>query len=108
MLELLHAAALASAPNNDVCKSELDDDLTMCAQQHFAAADAELNRIWKQVRNYPGLIKSQRLWLAYRDADCEARNPSTPEGRLYLALKDDCLTELTKRRIEDLREVSRR
>ena len=104
---LFLAVALAGAPPS-LCDSQLNDDIIKCAQNQFAAADADLNRIWKKLRKYPELVRAQRLWLEFRKLDCEVRNPATPEGRLYPAFKSGCLAELTKRRVEDLRELSER
>ena len=56
-----------------------------CAYQAYERADAELNRVWARINNrfdpaFPeelemkqGLLRSQRAWVVFRDADCEGR-----------------------------------
>ena len=107
-MSLLLVLALVTAPTTDVCESQRDDAIIKCAQDQFVAADAEMNQIWKRLKKYPNLIRVQRLWLAYRDLDCETRNPADKSGSLFLAFKYGCLAELTKLRVEDLRELSAR
>ena len=56
-----------------------------CAHHAFKEADARLNTVWAQINtsfdlNEPseikikqGLLRSQRAWVIFRDADCEGR-----------------------------------
>ena len=53
-------------------------DVTECYEQEFRKADAELNRVYKQVlkdldsEDAARLHKAQRAWVLYRDAQCDA------------------------------------
>jgi uncharacterized protein YecT (DUF1311 family) len=64
-------------------------ELNSCADKEYAAADAELNRVYqgtlKRYKDDPKFIakfrESQRAWLKYRDAELDARFPHADEGK---------------------------
>jgi uncharacterized protein YecT (DUF1311 family) len=53
-------------------------ELTNCLSEARDKADAKLNSLYKEIRkrlegdNAGDLIKTQRLWIQYRDANCSA------------------------------------
>lgn len=65
-------------------------ELNACAGDAFEQADAELNRVYGEVRRslagdtlaLQRLRDAQRLWMQLRDADVEARYP-VPDGEDY-------------------------
>ncbi len=88
------------------------------ASSEFQAADAEMNRVYKEIlllykdnaQFIMNLRSAQRAWLKFRDAELEAHYPATPhENRhhLYGSVFPMCLANskaaLTRLRIEQLR-----
>ena len=63
--------------------------INACAGAEFGAADAELNRTWKEIQaRYADqplflerLVTAQRAWLAFRDAELQAMYPLAPGER---------------------------
>lgn len=98
-------------------KAVTQADLNDCAGGQFAEADAELNRVYKAVLEkhkkdalfVEKLRAAQRAWLAYRDAEIEAKYPHSKEASTYYGSSFsmcDSLhkTQLTQERIKKLRE----
>lgn len=85
------------------------------SDSNFQAADRELNQVYSQVlRKYAKdpvfiakLKAAQRAWLAFREAEVAAHypdaNPTAAYGSVYPACVDDLETELTMKRIEELK-----
>ncbi|MEM6664749.1 MAG: lysozyme inhibitor LprI family protein [Pseudomonadota bacterium] len=87
----------------------------VCLDHEYKAADAELNAMWKKVMTvHPSggdrsvhreeIRASQRAWIAFRDADCEAQSKiGIPKywdvNRMW------CLYNATVARTATLREV---
>jgi len=82
-------------------------------------ADAELNRVYKQVRRaykddsifMKKLTLAQRAWIKFRDAHMESRypvNPKEEERTRYGSIFGQChcaeVAELTKARVKQLRK----
>lgn len=92
-------------------------DLNDCAGKQFTEADAELNRVYKAVLEkhredalfVEKLRVAQRAWLAYRDAEIEAKYPHSKEAGTYYGSSFSMCdwlhkTQLTQERIKKLRE----
>ena len=83
-------------------------DMTICADTHFKEADAALNASYAQLMKdldpdtAAKLRAAQRLWLPYRDAACEAEAFLFDGGSMQPMVQLDCMTRLTKARVEDL------
>jgi uncharacterized protein YecT (DUF1311 family) len=82
--------------------------LSNCLYKASQRANGELNRAYNDVEtrlNAAGrerLIRTQRLWLRYRESNCAAERelyvPGTAAQPVYLA----CLESMTRARIKDL------
>jgi uncharacterized protein YecT (DUF1311 family) len=81
----------------------------------YKQADAEMNKVYKQVLNeykselafIKKLGVAQRAWVAFRDAHLEAIYPEidkTRYGSVYPMCRCDVLTELTRERTKSLRK----
>lgn len=98
--------------------------MTMCAAAQSNQADAEMNRVWKQVTAQmqrsdrdepstdrsdvgfaPALLASQRAWLAFRDAECRIESYEWRGGSMQPFTYNQCLTELTQQRTRQLRAI---
>lgn len=83
-------------------------ELTNCLSIARDKADAKLNSVYKDLRtrlkgdDAQALIKTQRLWIQYRDANCSAERDlyqgSTASSAVYLA----CLESMTRARTREL------
>jgi uncharacterized protein YecT (DUF1311 family) len=86
------------------------DQATMnqCAAQQNKAADKELNALYQQITtrlksNPDGkklLIGAQRSWIAFRNAECKFSASSVEGGSVYPLIYSNCVTGLTKARVE--------
>lgn len=98
-------------------KAQTQADLNSCASEEYASADAELNRVYKEVlarykqdsKFVAKLRAAQRVWLQYRDAELEARFPHADEksayyGSIFPMCDDQYKTRLTRERVAKLRE----
>ncbi len=99
-------------------KAQTQLELNSCADAEYAAADSELNRVYKSIlekyKQDPKFIAklraAQREWLKYRDAEFEAKFPHADEGKTiqyYGSVFPMCAAqyraELTRERIDKLR-----
>lgn len=86
------------------------DQTTMnqCAAQQHASADKELNALYQQIttrlKGNPDrkklLVGAQRSWIAFRDAECKFSASGVEGGSVYPLIYSNCVTELTKARVE--------
>ena len=86
------------------------DQATMnqCAAQQNKAADKELNALYQQIthrlKSNPDskklLIGTQRAWIAFLDAECKFSASAVEGGSVYPLIYSNCITELTKARVE--------
>jgi uncharacterized protein YecT (DUF1311 family) len=95
-------------PDSPCAKTVVTVDLAACLEKARASADAELNRLYADVRKRleederKQLVAAQRLWVQYRDANCAAEKGlygnGTGSGPAYLA----CLEAMTRARTKEL------
>lgn len=126
IIALVFATLLAMAAGPALAQIEGCDgsnaEMTACVWEHYEAADAELNEVWRQalasieqskdmmpagaVRDWrAGLVKAQRAWAEFKDADCNiAVAHEWYGGTGANAAVGACLYEHTQARIEELRE----
>ncbi|QVW21647.1 lysozyme inhibitor LprI family protein [Pseudomonas hormoni] len=86
------------------------DQATMnqCAAQQNKAADKELNALYQQIterlKGSPDskklLVGAQRAWIGFRDAECKFSASGVEGGSVYPLIYSNCITELTKARVE--------
>lgn len=92
------------------CNSPVLSDLEQCAVQRFRAADAELNRVYRDIggdpRNREILLSAQRTWLAYRDATCAWEQDLRRDGREALLNAIACLANVTEARAAYLQQAT--
>ena len=91
-----------------------NDQATMnqCAAQQNAAADKELNALYQQITsrlksNPDGkkqLVGAQRAWVAFRDAECRFSASGVEGGSVYPLIYSNCVTELTKARVQTFKQ----
>ena len=96
-------------------KAQTKAAMDQCAAQSLTAADKELNQVYQQViAKYASdkvftakLRTAQKAWLAFRDAELDARYPAsdkqTAYGTIYPMCADGELEAMTRQRIQELR-----
>jgi uncharacterized protein YecT (DUF1311 family) len=99
-LLLTCAPAFAAQPN---CANATDQaTLTQCANNSLKASDAKLNQTFRALLakvSKPGkdkLQKSQRAWIAWRDAQCGFNASGSSDGSIHAMVLASCLDDLTQ------------
>lgn len=115
-LTVLFCSAAAAQDEPD-CENQMDQStMTRCAGLDFDKADAELNRLWPEIKDdakgsdegtgktefLDALMASQRAWLAYRDAECTWQGFEAHNGSMEPMLVNACLADMTNKRIKEL------
>jgi uncharacterized protein YecT (DUF1311 family) len=94
----------------DTAKSQTE--MSMCADLQYKKADAELNDAYrdlfagykKQDKDLASaLTRSQRAWIAHRDADCALESMTTQGGSAQPMIINMCLERITLERVKWLR-----
>ena len=111
-------AAPASAQDIDCSRAMAQQELNQCAYADWEAADADLNRVYKEVvalyrqldedmppeygSAYETLRDGQRAWVAFRDKACEAEGFTMRGGSAEPLVVYGCMRLLTQERIGHL------
>jgi uncharacterized protein YecT (DUF1311 family) len=121
---LLVDAPVSSGEQPDVDCGNATTQLAMniCAGRDFEKADAELNAQYKTTRDLlrqrdaagtpetrgaeEALVKAQRAWVAYRDAECSSRGFQARGGSMEPLVLSACRTDLTQKRTAELKELT--
>ncbi|MEM6476353.1 MAG: lysozyme inhibitor LprI family protein [Pseudomonadota bacterium] len=130
ILLLLHPHSGAPTPNAnwDCHKPQAQQEMNWCAADEYKVADDKLNAQWAITSakmkerdaasadslpdwdERPGwhenLLKAQRAWITFRDAHCQLDGYTARGGSLEPLLVSTCMTELTKTRTRQLREMT--
>jgi uncharacterized protein YecT (DUF1311 family) len=87
-------------------------EVNRCAQQELDTQDRMLNAAYQkllvrlnndyQQTTRAALIKAQRFWIQFRDADCSAQESVYDGGTVHTAVYLECLRDHTAQRIKDL------
>ena len=89
-------------------------ELNNCAHLAYVKADAEMNRVYKQLmasssesgEKYQQKLKeAQVAWLKYRDATCESEAVINEGGSIYPMIYDYCLASVTEERTKRLKNM---
>ncbi|MCU7647643.1 lysozyme inhibitor LprI family protein [Pseudomonas piscis] len=111
---ILFLAPLLLAPlaNAGECSDAPDQAaLSQCASLEYKTADKELNSLYQQIgqglknqaQTKQRLVGAQRAWVAFRDAECGYATSGVEGGSLYPLAYSQCMTALTKARVENFK-----
>jgi len=100
----------------DPCQSGITSDLVDCSLKELAKADAELNKVYKQLMSLIGkdeseatwkvkLKAAQQAWIKYRDANCEYEAEYSGGGSAYTFEYNFCLAGMTTARAQVLQKM---
>jgi len=99
------------AQQRDPCKGETTPEMKLCAAKRYKQADAELNRVYRELMSKlddeghkTSLKTAQQAWLKYRDGHCEFVSYLNRGGTIYFVVLTECMTSLTSSRTKELKE----
>lgn len=92
---------------------ESQSGMNICAQEDYEKADAALNKVYGKVVGALSddahakdlLKKSQRAWIAFRDAECDFQTVDNEGGTIYPMVYVGCQQSLTEARTKQLQSV---
>lgn len=117
------AVGEANAQEFDCENPQAQMVINHCTGLEYGKADRELNRIWPAARRYAkdldknapsylppleaeqSLLNGQRAWITYRDGHCQVTAASWAGGTGQPMIRNTCLTDLTKKRVKELKEM---
>ncbi|MFC5756610.1 lysozyme inhibitor LprI family protein [Rhizobium sp. GCM10022189] len=119
---MLLVSGAAHAKDVDCANAQTQADMTSCAQARYDAADKALNAQYKLTRAAmvaidkdldgdmkgaeQALLKAQRAWISYRDAQCENSGFQARGGTMEPMLVAGCLADLTDLRTRELKALA--
>ena len=101
--------------SNLSCFSQTQTEMNKTANEEYIKTDSELNSLYQQILDeyksdivfIDRLKKTQRIWIAYRDAELKmkfpAKNKQLEYGSAYPMCVSIFLKELTEERIDNLK-----
>jgi uncharacterized protein YecT (DUF1311 family) len=98
-----------NAKDNPCDTSATTPDLYYCFSGALEKSDAELNQLYRRVQtvvegdDLAKLKAAQRLWVQFRDANCDAEYELYDGGTAAPVVKLACLEAVTRHRTEELR-----
>lgn len=99
-----------SAAERDCKEAESTAEMRACANELYEAADAELNRVYRQLASQLSdkgrrekLKTAQQAWIAFRDKNSAFAASAVDGGSMYPILEVMELTTMTKHRTEQLK-----
>jgi uncharacterized protein YecT (DUF1311 family) len=117
---LQDAPVEAQQPQVDCKNAGTQMELTYCAEQDLNAADKALNTQYqatrKATKNWDAeadqqgaddaLVRAQRAWVSYRDAQCESFGYQAHGGSMEPQLIYECQADLTRKRTAELKALA--
>ncbi len=119
---LVDAPSSAQQPTLDCKEPQTQTDMTICAGQDLADADKALNVQYQATRKVlterdreastsdlkggvDALVKAQRAWIGYRDAQCLSWGFQARGGSMEPMLVSSCEADLTRKRTAELKAL---
>ena len=115
---LLAVAQPTGSTELDCDDTSTQHELNRCAAIEYEQADAELNRVWGELRklmqgrdeavtdgrpsSWQVLRRAQQSWIEFRDAHCRLEGYDARGGSMEPLLVSNCLERLTRARVEQL------
>jgi uncharacterized protein YecT (DUF1311 family) len=113
------AAATTRVDQDDVDRedpcpgAQSQHDMNRCAARARERADAELNKVYRQLmKDTSGaerakLRSAQLAWIKFRDAHCDYESVGNTGGTIYPMVVSFCLARVTADRGKQLQEILR-
>ena len=88
-------------------------ELNQCAARARDKADAELNKVYRELMKDAGATERAKLrtaqlaWIKFRDAHCDYESVGNKGGTIYPMVVSFCLAGVTTARVKQLQEILR-
>jgi len=111
-MKITHLALLlfmAFAGTNTIV-AQTQTEMNILADKKFKKVDSEMNHVYKQLLMVVNandkllLTNAQKNWLRFRDSHCKFEESAYTGGSIQPMVRSNCLTEVTKRRVMELRQ----
>jgi uncharacterized protein YecT (DUF1311 family) len=103
-----------AADLEDPCPgSHTQAELNGCAARAREKADAELNKVYRELLKDTGATERAKLraaqlaWLKFRDTQCDYESVGNKGGSSYPMVYSFCLARVTTARVKQLQEILR-
>ncbi len=111
LLALMLTSSAAAAADGYKCNDAgLQQELNACAEETFAAADKELNTVYRNLKaslnksQQQDLVKDERAWLHYLETTCRTvANDEAEGGSMWPLVFWQCKADQTRERTAKLR-----
>jgi uncharacterized protein YecT (DUF1311 family) len=120
---LVDGPASGDEPKADCKAPNTQMEMTICAGQELTEADKALNAQYQATRKAlkardadastadlkggeDALVKAQRAWVGYRDAQCVSWGFQARGGSMEPMLISSCQADLTRKRTAELKELT--
>jgi uncharacterized protein YecT (DUF1311 family) len=93
--------------NNSFAQTQ--SEMNETAYANYKKADAQLNKVYKQLmailtkNEKPLLIQAEKDWVKFRDSHCKFEASQYEGGSIQPLIYSTCLEELTKKRIVEIK-----
>ena len=112
------APTVATSPDKvdaeDPCPEARNQfELNVCAARARDKADAELNKVYRELMKDTGTTERAKLraaqlaWIKFRDAHCDYESVGNKGGSIYPMVVSFCLAKITDTRTKQLQEILR-
>ena len=108
------AAEQDDVDREDPCPgSNTQFELNQCAARARDRADAELNKVYRELMKDAGATERAKLraaqlaWIKFRDAHCDYESVGNKGGTIYPMVVSFCLAGVTNARVKQLQEILR-
>ncbi|CDZ63224.1 Probable urease-associated protein [Neorhizobium galegae bv. orientalis] len=121
-MALFALPAEAQEPKANCKNPQTQIEMNICSQRDYDAADKALNAQYQTTRKAmkawdadamselkgaeDALVKAQRAWVAYRDAQCISTGFQAHGGSMEPMLISGCQADLTRKRTAELKELT--
>ncbi|MGF6851219.1 lysozyme inhibitor LprI family protein [Paraburkholderia sp. CI3] len=105
---LLGTSRYAHAGAGNCAQAGDQANMNACADRSFKEADRELNKVYQALMGHmsepamANLLRAQRAWLAWRDAQCAFDTKNAQGGSAGFMAYSMCLTALTEAQTKHL------
>ncbi|RVT72734.1 DUF1311 domain-containing protein [Flavobacterium sufflavum] len=94
---------------SNISFAQTQSEMNVTANAKYKKADAELNKVYKQLmaildpNEKPLLIQAEKDWVKYRDSHCKFDTSQYEGGSIQPLIYSTCLEELTRKRIAEIK-----
>lgn len=108
-LTVAATAARPTFPPENRCDLPSTSEIVACTRVQYDAWDAVLNAEYKaamarlEPNRKPLLLKAERLWVQYRQANCDVG--FAHGGTVRVILGEECMLDMTRARAKELHDL---